>query len=214
MILSSLRQALLACCVLIGDCALAQSLSFSARELPGSETNRPVPALQRPAPELPQRYRLILIPGSGCSGLGSMAQRMFRGLLHAELWLLHKPGVRLDAGPAPQDCPPGFVQGDDLRAWLAAAKAALTAIPLDDELPLLLVGISEGAELLPLSDFGARYAGVLADPAGHIVIHCHHGMRSAKAALFLRQKGYPNVWSMARGIEGWSLEVDPTVPRY
>ena len=39
-------------------------------------------------------------------------------------------------------------------------------------------------------------------------------MRSAKATLFLRQKGYPNVWSMARGIEGWSLEVDPTVPRY
>ncbi len=72
----------------------------------------------------------------------------------------------------------------------------------------------KGAELLPLSDFGARYAGVLADPAGHIVIHCHHGMRSAKATLFLRQKGYPNVWSMARGIEGWSLEVDPTVPRY
>lgn len=72
----------------------------------------------------------------------------------------------------------------------------------------------EGAELLPLSDFGARYAGVLTDPAGHIVIHCHHGMRSAKATLFLRQKGYPNVWSMARGIEGWSLEVDPTVPRY
>ena len=71
-----------------------------------------------------------------------------------------------------------------------------------------------GAELLPLSNFGARYPEVLANPSERIVIHCHHGMRSAKATLFLRQKGYPNVWSMARGIEGWSLEVDPTVPRY
>jgi rhodanese-related sulfurtransferase len=72
----------------------------------------------------------------------------------------------------------------------------------------------EGAELLPLSEFAERHPGVLADPAEPIVIHCHHGMRSAKATLFLRQKGYQNVWSMARGIEGWSLEVDPTVPRY
>lgn len=71
-----------------------------------------------------------------------------------------------------------------------------------------------GAELLPLGEFSARHAAVLPDPDECIVIHCHHGMRSARATLFLRQKGYQNVWSMARGIEGWSLEVDPAVPRY
>ena len=71
-----------------------------------------------------------------------------------------------------------------------------------------------GAELLPLGEFGARHAAVLTTPGESIVIHCHHGMRSARAALFLRQKGYQNVWSMARGIEGWSLEVDPAVARY
>jgi len=71
-----------------------------------------------------------------------------------------------------------------------------------------------GAELLPLGEFSARHASVLTNPGEPIVIHCHHGMRSAKATLFLRQKGYKNVWSMARGIEGWSLEVDPAVPRY
>ena len=71
-----------------------------------------------------------------------------------------------------------------------------------------------GAELLPLSEFGTRYAGVLPRLDEPVAIHCHHGMRSAKAALFLRQKGYSRVWSMARGIEGWSLEVDPAVARY
>ena len=71
-----------------------------------------------------------------------------------------------------------------------------------------------GAELLPLSDFAARSSAVLEDPAEPIVIHCHHGVRSAKATQFLRQKGFRNVWSMVRGIEGWSLEVDSTVPRY
>ncbi len=72
----------------------------------------------------------------------------------------------------------------------------------------------DGAELLPLGEIGTRYAAVLTNPEERIVIHCHHGMRSAKAAHFLRQKGYHQVWSMARGIEGWSLEVDPAVPRY
>jgi adenylyltransferase/sulfurtransferase len=72
----------------------------------------------------------------------------------------------------------------------------------------------EGAELLPLSIFADKYPGTLPDQEEPIVIHCHHGMRSAKATLFLRQKGYSRVWSLARGIEGWSLEVDPAVPRY
>ena len=71
-----------------------------------------------------------------------------------------------------------------------------------------------GAELLPLGEFSARHSAVLTNHDEPIVIHCHHGMRSAKAALFLRQKGYQKVWSMDRGIEGWSLEVDPSVPRY
>ena len=98
---------------------------------------------------------------------------------------------------------------------VAGGESGLAAVPADcrepDEWQTTRI---KGAELLPLSDFGARYAEVLATPSERIVIHCHHGMRSAKATLFLRQKGYPNVWSMARGIEGWSLEVDPTVPRY
>ena len=71
-----------------------------------------------------------------------------------------------------------------------------------------------GASLLPLSTFAEKYPAALTDPQEHLVIHCHHGMRSAKATLFLRQKGYRHVWSMARGIEGWSLEVDPGIARY
>ena len=70
------------------------------------------------------------------------------------------------------------------------------------------------AELLPHSEFAAQLPHLLPDPAEPIVVHCHHGMRSAKATLFLRQKGYSRVWSLARGIEGWSLEVDPAVARY
>ncbi len=47
-----------------------------------------------------------------------------------------------------------------------------------------------------------------------IVFHCHTGERSQKAAEYLRLKGYRNVHNLAGGIEAWSTEIDPQVPRY
>ena len=47
-----------------------------------------------------------------------------------------------------------------------------------------------------------------------IVTHCHHGMRSLDAAQYLTQNGFTNVKSLQGGIDAWSTEVDPTVPRY
>lgn len=98
-------------------------------------------------------------------------------------------------------------------AALLAAKAGFRLIDCREEDEWELTRIEE-AELLPLSEFGERHPEVLPDKKEHLVIHCHHGMRSAKATSFLRAKGHPHVWSMARGIDGWSSEVDPTVPKY
>lgn len=48
----------------------------------------------------------------------------------------------------------------------------------------------------------------------HIIIYCHHGMRSLRVARFLQERGFRNVQSLRGGIEAWSLEIDPSVPRY
>ena len=47
-----------------------------------------------------------------------------------------------------------------------------------------------------------------------VVVLCHHGIRSASAAEFLRRQGFRRVWNLAGGIERWSREVDASVPRY
>jgi rhodanese-related sulfurtransferase len=48
-----------------------------------------------------------------------------------------------------------------------------------------------------------------------IILFCHHGMRSAQVAQALSaQLGHTNVANMLGGIEEWSLQVDPQVPRY
>lgn len=72
----------------------------------------------------------------------------------------------------------------------------------------------EGAELFPLGDIPVGFADRLPHLDEPIVVYCHHGMRSGKATQFLRQKGYQRVWSLQHGIDGWSLDQDPAVPRY
>jgi monothiol glutaredoxin len=47
-----------------------------------------------------------------------------------------------------------------------------------------------------------------------LAFHCHHGGRSRGAAEHFLKLGFRNVYSMAGGIEAWSLDVDPSIPRY
>lgn len=47
-----------------------------------------------------------------------------------------------------------------------------------------------------------------------LVFHCHHGIRSLDAASYFIGHGFTNVKSMIGGIDAWSEEVDPTIPKY
>ena len=48
----------------------------------------------------------------------------------------------------------------------------------------------------------------------HIGFYCHHGNRSRGAAEHFLKQGYTNLYNLAGGIEAWSKDVDPKVPRY
>ena len=47
-----------------------------------------------------------------------------------------------------------------------------------------------------------------------LVFVCHHGSRSHQAAEFFLSQGFTDVHNLAGGIDAWSTEVDPSVPRY
>jgi monothiol glutaredoxin len=47
-----------------------------------------------------------------------------------------------------------------------------------------------------------------------IAFHCHHGGRSQNAASHFLGKGFTNVYNLAGGIDAWSRDVDPSIPRY
>jgi rhodanese-related sulfurtransferase len=71
----------------------------------------------------------------------------------------------------------------------------------------------DGSELLPLSQ-AQQWVGTL-PPDVELVFFCHHGGRSQQVASFLAsQLGFTQVANMIGGIDDWSVEIDPTVPRY
>ena len=70
----------------------------------------------------------------------------------------------------------------------------------------------EGSKLIPLRDLPERVNEL--DTADEIVAYCHTGGRSARATDFLRGMGYKKVRNLEGGVEAWSLQVDPSLPRY
>ncbi|MFZ0593582.1 MAG: rhodanese-like domain-containing protein, partial [Bryobacteraceae bacterium] len=47
-----------------------------------------------------------------------------------------------------------------------------------------------------------------------LIVYCHHGVRSLQVVSWLRENGVESCYSLAGGIDRWSREVDPSVPRY
>jgi rhodanese-related sulfurtransferase len=71
-----------------------------------------------------------------------------------------------------------------------------------------------GSLLIPLGELPQRVQEVPAEPAVPVVLYCHHGVRSLSAVTYLQRLGYFHCRSLAGGIDAWSCEVDPGVPRY
>jgi adenylyltransferase/sulfurtransferase len=71
-----------------------------------------------------------------------------------------------------------------------------------------------GARLIPLEELVERVDELADWREREIVVYCHHGVRSAHAIAMLRQLGFARLVNLSGGIDRWSAEVDPGVPRY
>jgi adenylyltransferase/sulfurtransferase len=71
-----------------------------------------------------------------------------------------------------------------------------------------------GSLLVPLDELDERADEIAPPPGALVVAYCHHGIRSLSASALLEQMGLPGVRSLRGGIDAWSREIDPGVPRY
>src|SRR5215510_5071820 len=69
----------------------------------------------------------------------------------------------------------------------------------------------DGAKLMPLGEISERLGELSGEQT--IVVHCHSGMRSAQAVRLLQQRGFANVYNLEGGIDAWSDQIDPNVPK-
>jgi rhodanese-related sulfurtransferase len=110
------------------------------------------------------------------------------------------------------------VRPADLPAWFQAqAGGERAAVVLDVREPWELQTASvkaDGFELvvIPMNEIPTRLGEL--DPARPVACLCHHGTRSQRVASFLSQRGFAQVANIAGGIDAWSFERDPAVPRY
>ena len=68
--------------------------------------------------------------------------------------------------------------------------------------------------LLPLTTWPQALEKLKVQKGQPVVIYCHHGVRSFRAAQALEQMGHAGVFSLVGGIDAWSKDIEPDVPRY
>lgn len=105
----------------------------------------------------------------------------------------------------------------NLAQWLQSLPSTAKPVVLDVREPWEWQTASVQADgfsliTLPMGEVPARLAEL--DPLQPVACLCHHGARSQRVALFLLQNGFEQVVNLAGGIDAWSLQRDPSVPRY
>ncbi len=109
------------------------------------------------------------------------------------------------------------VRPADLQQWIAANATPGPAVVLDVREPheLQIASIrADGFELvcIPMGVIPPRLNEL--DDSRPVACLCHHGGRSMQVAAFLHSRGFSRVANIAGGINAWSAEVDPGIPRY
>lgn len=95
---------------------------------------------------------------------------------------------------------------------LLCEKESLTLLDVREPWEVQTAHI-EGSKHIPMGDIPSRAHQEL-DPDEHIVVVCHHGVRSLSVTNWLRQQGFDKAQSMRGGIDAWSRQIDPKVPLY
>jgi rhodanese-related sulfurtransferase len=106
---------------------------------------------------------------------------------------------------------PEMSVADAARLLQSATPPRLVDVREEDEWAFARIA---GAELLPLSQWPEVAVEKLTDKSQPLLIQCHHGGRSARAAAWLIEQGFTDVTNLTGGIDAWSAVVDPSVPRY
>lgn len=97
-----------------------------------------------------------------------------------------------------------------LKQWLDEGKD-FTLLDVREDNEVAFASIA-GHQHIPMHLIPIRHTEI--DDSKPLVIYCHHGMRSYQTGLYLANMGFDDIFNVQGGIDAWSVEIDPSVPRY
>jgi rhodanese-related sulfurtransferase len=95
--------------------------------------------------------------------------------------------------------------------WPRAPNADVTLLDVREPAELALAAV-DGALHIPMREVPARLTEL--PPGRPLVVMCHGGSRSRRVAEFLAANGFEQVFNLHGGIDAWSQQIDPDIPRY
>jgi rhodanese-related sulfurtransferase len=124
----------------------------------------------------------------------------------------------MDSAPVPASTlpTPKALQARVLQQRLLAGED-LQLVDVREDEELVLAQVAHAVIHLPLSRSQEWLGGIdtLLDAQRPVAVLCHAGVRSWHFGCWLLQeRGFREVWNLVGGIDAWSVEVDPAVPRY
>ena len=105
---------------------------------------------------------------------------------------------------------PAEISPDELRARLEQ-KRPIVLLDVRDEWETRLCRL-ENSTHIPIEELEFRTEEL--NPEEEIVVYCHHGIRSAAVADYLRGLGFAKAVNLMGGLDLWARTVDPSMKRY
>jgi rhodanese-related sulfurtransferase len=107
---------------------------------------------------------------------------------------------------------PELTPAEFCARWPAdAQRTSVTLLDVREHVELEIASVSRALHI-PMREIPARLAEL--DRDRPIVVMCHSGGRSRRVAEYLSSNGFAEVFNLRGGIDAWSTEIDPQVPRY
>ncbi len=106
---------------------------------------------------------------------------------------------------------PNEVTVQEMKRALDDPKLGIKVIDVREPFEYEIAHI-EGVPLLPMSQIQGRFTEL--DPNSQYYFLCKVGARSMDVVDFLHEQGFKYVKNIKGGIDAWSAEIDPSLPRY
>ena len=112
---------------------------------------------------------------------------------------------------------PKSIDSHSLQKWLSSSVEKPVIIDVREDMELNIASLSFTEIFIPMSQVSIEL--VVSELEKYrkkkFVVLCHRGIRSYNFGQWLLDNEIVNeVWNLSEGIDGWSKDIDPSIPRY